>query len=258
MDVNKSSGKRPIFGKVFRRNKKNSATTSSLPPKFSETTSSQPNGFNVGAGMELDHETLSRRYDNFEEDLPEEDNIEEQELGKTPTLTSPVTELPKDDDVLFPLPKFSRVKGTERPKRFNPAGPSSSLTYSEEVDKAEQEKIVVVMATLFNLFYKEHGVMMMVQKFYTNLEIEPHEKSSVETCCASIVPKARSLYNMYLVMKQNIASVEPPTSRHRYDDLDDEMGEELGLQCGSSNDFDLYISQDWESNRDANGQQLLA
>ncbi|KAF3624697.1 hypothetical protein FXO37_31243 [Capsicum annuum] len=34
-----------------------------------------PNGFDVGAGMELDHETLSRRSDNFEEDLPEEDEI---------------------------------------------------------------------------------------------------------------------------------------------------------------------------------------
>ncbi|PHT62566.1 hypothetical protein T459_33587 [Capsicum annuum] len=110
MDFNKSSGKRPIFGKVFRRNKKNSATTSSLPPKFSETTSSQPNGFDVGAGMELDHETLSRRYDNFEEDLPEKDNIEEQELGKTPTLTSPVTELPKDDDV---LPLYRNLVGSK-------------------------------------------------------------------------------------------------------------------------------------------------
>ncbi|PHT97397.1 hypothetical protein BC332_33666 [Capsicum chinense] len=48
--------------------------------------------------MELDHETLNRRYNNFEEDIPEEDDIEVQELGETPTPTSPVTEIPKDDE----------------------------------------------------------------------------------------------------------------------------------------------------------------
>ncbi|PHT61647.1 hypothetical protein T459_34497 [Capsicum annuum] len=103
MDANKSSGKRPIFGKVFRRNKKNNATTSSLSPRFNENSLSQPNGFE-------DHETLNRRYNNFEEDIPEEDDIEVQELGETPTLTSPVTEIPKDDEVLPPLPEFSRAK----------------------------------------------------------------------------------------------------------------------------------------------------
>ncbi|KAF3668076.1 hypothetical protein FXO37_09706 [Capsicum annuum] len=61
--------------------------------------------------MELDHETLNRRYNNFEEDIPEEDDIEVQELGETPTLTSPVTEIPKDDEVLPPLLEFSRAKG---------------------------------------------------------------------------------------------------------------------------------------------------
>ena len=45
--------------------------------------------------MEWDHETLSRRYDNFEEDLPKEDDMEEQELGEIIIPTSPVTELLK-------------------------------------------------------------------------------------------------------------------------------------------------------------------
>ncbi|PHU21164.1 Subtilisin-like protease SBT3.5 [Capsicum chinense] len=111
MDANKSSGKRPIFGKVFRRNKKRNATTSSLSPRFNENSLSQPNGFDVGVSMELDHETLNRRYNNFEEDIPEEDDIEVQELGETPTPTSPVTKIPIDDEVLPPLPEFSRAKG---------------------------------------------------------------------------------------------------------------------------------------------------
>ena len=45
-------------------------------------------------------------------------------------------------------------------------------------------------------------------------------------------------------MEQNIGPIEPPTSRRRYNDLDNEMGEELGLQCCRSNDFDSYLSQD--------------
>ena len=112
---------------------------------------------------------------------------------------------------------------------------------------------------LFNPFYKEHGTVMLVRKLYNNLEIGCHEKPSVETCCASIVSTARSLYNLYQVMEQNIAPVKPPTSKSRYDDLDDETGEELGLQCSSSDDFDSYIPQDRKSIRDTNGQfQLLA
>lgn len=56
-------------------------------------------------------------------------------------------------------------------------------------------------ATLFNSFYEEHGVMMMIQKFYNNLEIGPCENPSVETCCDNIIAKARSLYNLYQVME---------------------------------------------------------
>ncbi|PHT31966.1 hypothetical protein CQW23_28303 [Capsicum baccatum] len=98
---------------------------------------------------------------------------------------------------------------------------------------------------------------MLVRKLYNNLEIGLHQKPSVETCCASIVPTARSLYNLYQVMEQNIGPIEPPSSRRRYDDLDDEMGEELGLQCCRSNDFDSYLSQDRENIRDETGKQQL-
>ncbi|PHT29911.1 hypothetical protein CQW23_30497, partial [Capsicum baccatum] len=124
--------------------------------------------------MELDNETLSRRYNNFEEDLPEEDDMEEQELGDTPTPTSPVMELPKHGEEHSPLPEFTRAKGTERTKRslvwksmehdrekggnmvqtrldmFKQAEASSSSTYSEDVDREELTKIVVVMGLSFS------------------------------------------------------------------------------------------------------------
>ncbi|KAF3670930.1 putative acyl carrier protein 1, chloroplastic-like [Capsicum annuum] len=99
--------------------------------------------------------------------------------------------------------------------------------------------------------------VMLVRKLYNNLEIGLHEKPSVETCCASIVSTARSLYNLYRIMEQNIGPIEPPTSRRRYDDLDDEMGEELGLQCCRINDFDSYLSQERENIRDETGKQQL-
>ncbi|PHU09901.1 putative serine/threonine-protein kinase [Capsicum chinense] len=98
---------------------------------------------------------------------------------------------------------------------------------------------------------------MLVRKLYNNLEIGLHEKPSVKTCCASIVSTTRSLYNLYQVMEQNIGSIEPPTSRCRFNDLDDEIGEELGLQCCRSNDFDSYLSQDWKNIRDETGKQQL-
>ncbi|KAF3675216.1 Protein RAE1 [Capsicum annuum] len=58
-------------------------------------------------------------------------------------------------------------------------------------------------------------------------------------------------------MEQNTGPIEPPTSRRRYNDLDDEMGEELGLQCCRSNEFDSYLSQDRENIRDKTGKQQL-
>ncbi|KAF3679766.1 Histone acetyltransferase GCN5 [Capsicum annuum] len=125
-----------------------------------------PNGFDVGIGMEFDHETLSRCYDNFEEDLPEEDDIEKQELGDTLTPTSLVTELSKYGEELPPLPEFTRAKGVNvvqtRLDMFNPAGPSSSLTYSEDLDREELAKIVAVMCLSFS-FPSHSGFIHYIQ-----------------------------------------------------------------------------------------------
>ncbi|KAF3646542.1 L-Ala-D/L-amino acid epimerase [Capsicum annuum] len=75
----------------------------SIPVTFRSGNATVPVGIGISvpndAESGTDHETLSRRYDNFEEDLPKKDDIEEQDLGETPTPTSLITELPKDDDV---------------------------------------------------------------------------------------------------------------------------------------------------------------
>ncbi|MCD7453655.1 hypothetical protein HAX54_021751, partial [Datura stramonium] len=49
------------------------------------------------------------------------------------------------------------------------------------------------------------------------------------------------------------------STRPRVEDVDDLMGDYLGLKSTNCNDFDSYISQARDSIRDANGKpQLLA
>lgn len=66
--------------------------------------------------MRLDYEILYRHYDNFEEDLPQEGDIKEQQLGDTSTPTSPAIEFLEEGDEVVSLPTFCRVKGTKRSK----------------------------------------------------------------------------------------------------------------------------------------------
>lgn len=68
--------------------------------------------------MELDHENLSRRYDDFEEDLSEEDDIEEQLFSENPTPTSSVIELLEEDLEVSSLLELTRAKSTEYTKRY--------------------------------------------------------------------------------------------------------------------------------------------
>ena len=65
------------------------------------------------------------------------------------------------------------------------------------------------------------------------------------------------MYDIYREKLLNDEPSEPPRCRARFNDFDEIMDEELGLDSSNNNDFDQYINQARENIRDENGDPQL-